>query len=168
MAGPPGSSTRFAYLASRDSNYCSLDPYTVIDYPDDHRMQGACCDAMDMDKYRQQVAGLEKYASIPEVPKDPYDIEAELAKQLLAYDRNITLTGADQATYAAAMQMTEAKGPCCCQCWRWYMTEGLAKFLISVRRLPAAQVAEVVDLVNGCGGPLGDHPNPTHMSAACS
>ena len=35
------------------------------------------------------------------------------------------------------MGMTTDGGPCCCQCWRWYMTEGLAKFLITEHDMPA-------------------------------
>ena len=145
---------RFVELAAQHSNYCLLDPDTVKGYPDDQRMQGACCNPMGPEKYRQQVDGLKQYADIPEVPRDPYDIEAGLAKQLLRYDDTITLDLHDQATYDAAMAMTEDGGPCCCQCWRWYMTEGLAKFLITEQDMPAADVAEIVDLTNGCGGPI--------------
>lgn len=155
MVGGSGSrGGRFALLAAQHSNYCSLDPDTVMGYPDDRHMQGACCNPMDPDKYRQQVDGLKRYAYIPEVPQDPYDIEAGLAKQLLGYDDTITLDPHDQATYDAAMAMAEDGGPCCCQCWRWYMTEGLAKFLITEHDIPAADVAEIVDLTNGCGGPI--------------
>ena len=160
-AGAMGSEARFAYLASQHTNYCSLDRATVAGYPDDQRMQGACCDAMDMDKYQQQVAGLRKYATISEIPKDPYDIEAGLAKRLIEYDDTITLTGQDKDTYDAAMQMTDNKAPCCCQCWRWYMTEGLDKFLITQQHLSAQQIAEITDLVNGCGGPVGATPSPS-------
>lgn len=157
---PRGSATetaadgdRFAYLASQDTNYCSLDRDTVMGYPDSQRIQGACCDAMDRDKYDQQVDGLRRYAGIPEIPQDPYDIEAQKAKELLGYDDTVTLGAADQAIFDTAMAMTEDGGPCCCQCWRWYMTEGLAKLLITREHLPAEQVAEIADLVNGCGGP---------------
>jgi hypothetical protein len=159
-----GSATRFAYLAAHHSNYCNLDPATVAGYPDDQRMQGACCDPMDMNKYDHQVAKLRRYASIGKIPTDPYDIQAGQAKHLLAYDRTITLTGPDQATFDAAMQMTDDHGPCCCQCWRWYMTEGLDKYLITSRHLAASQVADITELVNGCGGPLGSSPSPTDMA----
>jgi hypothetical protein len=152
-AGP--TDARFAELTSAKSNYCSLDAQTVMGYPDDHRMQGACCNPMDRDKYRQQVDGLRRYAEIPEVPKDPYDIEAGLAKRLLGYDETITLDAGEQATFDEAMGMTEDGGPCCCQCWRWDMTEGLAKFLITEHDMPADEVAEIADLTNGCGGPPG-------------
>jgi hypothetical protein len=163
VTAPLGSKLRFVHLASQHSNYCSLDRATVTGYPDEQRMQGACCDPMDLAKYQQQVAGLRQYASIPEIPKDPYDIETRLAKQLLGYNDTITLTGQNKATYDAAMQMTDDKAPCCCQCWRWYMTEGLAKFLIIQRHMPAERVAEITDLVNGCGGPPGSTPSPSNM-----
>jgi len=167
-SGAAGSATRFAYLAAQHSNYCNLGPATVAGYPDDHRMQGACCDPMDMNKYVQQVADLRDYVSIPEIPTDPYDVQAGQAKRLLVYDYTITLTGGDKATFAAAMQMTDDKGPCCCQCWRWYVTEGLDKFLITTRHLPAQQIAEITDLVNGCGGPPGSTPSPTDMTPPSS
>lgn len=118
---------RFAYLAEQDSNYCSLDPDTVMGYADDQHMQGSCCNPMDPDRYRQQIEGLKRYAHIPEVPQDPYDIDAGLAQQLLEFDETVVLDEQDQATFDAAMAMTEDGGPCCCQCWRWYMTSGLAK-----------------------------------------
>ncbi len=123
---------------------------------------------MDMDKYGHQIAGLRKYASIAEIPKDPYDIQAGPAKQLLEYDHSITLTGQDKTTFDSAMRMTADNGPCCCQCWRWYMTEGLDKFLITTRHLSARQVAEITDIVNGCGGPLRSSPSPTDMAPAHS
>ena len=163
-----GSTARFAYLASEHTNFCTLDRATVAGYPDDHLMQGACCDPMDMAKYQHQVADLRRYASITEIPKDPYDIRAGQAKQLLADDSSITLTGPDKVTYDTAMQKTDDKGPCCCQCWRWYMTEGLDKFLITQRHMSAEQVADITDLTNGCGGPLGSTPNPTGMQPAPS
>jgi hypothetical protein len=41
------------------------------------------------------------------------------------------------------------------------MTAGLAKRLITVNLLAAATVARVIDLVNGCGGPLGTAATPS-------
>src|SRR5438552_6977357 len=151
-AAMPGSATKFAYLASEHTNFCQLDAQTVLGYPDTNHMRGSCCNPMDLAKYRSQVTRLRRYSNIPQIPADPYDIQAGLAKQLLRADKRITLTEADKQAYDAAMRMTDDNGPCCCQCWRWYMTEGLDKLLVTQRHMTAPQLAEVTDLVNGCGG----------------
>jgi hypothetical protein len=83
---------------------------------------------------------------------DPYDVPVALAQRLLGFEKSIYLDGAQQATYDAAMTMTPDKGPCCCHCWRWDMTAGLARYLIVRSHWDAARVAEVVALTNGCGG----------------
>lgn len=157
LASPLGSKTRFAYLASQHSNYCSLDRDKVMSYPDDMHMQGACCNPMDMAKYQEQVSYLREYLSVPQIPKDPYDVPASLAKQLLGYEDSIKLASTDKATYDQAMQMTDDKGPCCCKCWRWYMTEGLDKYLITQHHMTAQQIAEITDMTNGCGGAEDTH-----------
>lgn len=154
MDSPIGSQARFAYLASQHSNYCSLDRAKVMGYSNDVHMQGACCNPMDMDKYQKQVSYLKQYSDIMQIPKDPYDIPVSLAKQLYSYENGIKLTGADKTTYDQAMQMTDDKGPCCCQCWRWYMTEGLDKYLITQHRMTVQQIADVTEKTNGCGGPM--------------
>ena len=152
----PGTAAAFAYLSAQHSNYCSLSPEKVMDYADDSRLQGACCSAMDIAKYEWQVKGLRRYSSIQEIPQDPYDISVAQAKELLGYDSALTLTTEQQQVYDTAMGMTDDKAPCCCQCWRWYMTRGLAKFLIINHSMDAEGVASIVDLVNGCGGPMDE------------
>jgi hypothetical protein len=150
----PGTAAAFANLSAQHSNYCSLSADKVMSYPDDARLQGACCSAMDMAKYQWQVDGLRPYSNIPEIPQDPYDISVAQAKQLLGYDGALTLTPDQQETYDSAMSITDDRAPCCCQCWRWYMTRGLSKFLIINHSMGASEVASIVDLVNGCGGPM--------------
>lgn len=137
-------------------------------YSDDMRMQGACCNPLNMAKYQHQVTGLRTFASNPDIASDPYDIPVPLAKRLFTYDTTITLTPAQQAVYDHAISMTEDKAPCCCQCWRWYMTRGLAKSLIAQHGMDAASVAEVIDLNNGCGGTLDttNTPNGPPQSAS--
>ena len=152
----PGTAAAFAYLSAQHSNYCSLSPDKVIGYPDESRLQGACCSAMDTAKYEWQVNGLRAYSSIPEIPQDPYDIPVAQAKNLLHDDGALTLTVEQQHVYDSAMAMTSDKAPCCCQCWRWYMTRGLAKLLIIDHSMAAKDVASIVDLVNGCGGPMDE------------
>lgn len=162
----PGTAAAFADLSAQHSNYCSLSADTVMGYPDDARLQGACCSAMDMAKYEWQVDGLRRYSNIPEIPQDPYDISVAQAKELLGYDEALTLTSEQQKTYDTAMSMTDDKAPCCCQCWRWYMTRGLAKFLIINHSMGASEVASIVDLVNGCGGPMEEDSTAANTEAS--
>ncbi|MGH8721059.1 MAG: hypothetical protein ACREU4_03680 [Burkholderiales bacterium] len=107
---------------------------------------------MDLHRYREQVAGLRRYADVPEIPRDPYDVPVALAKGLISYDESIELDGAQQAIYDRAMKLSEEGGPCCCQCWRWTAFGGQAKFLITRRGYRAKQIAEVWELEDGCGG----------------
>jgi hypothetical protein len=171
-ANPPpaaaGSQEAFTYLSQQRSNFCSLQQSTVMGYSDGMRMQGACCNPLDMAKYQQQVTGLRAFAANPDIASDPYDIPVPLAKRLLTYDSTITLTAAQQGVYDHAISMTEDKAPCCCQCWRWYMTRGLAKSLIAQRGMDAATVAQVVDLTNGCGGALGTTTTPNGLPQSAS
>lgn len=120
--------------------------------PEDARIQGSCCSAMDFDRYREQVEGLKKYADVPQVPSDPYDMPVKLAKELLEYDKTIQLTANQQIIYDRATQMADEKGPCCCRCWRWFAFEGQAKFLITEKNWSAQQIAELWGLEDGCGG----------------
>jgi hypothetical protein len=147
-----GSLEKFRYLATQSSNFCGLQSRAVMSYSDSTRIQGACCNPMDVVTYQQQVRGLHEFAEIPAIPSDPYDVPAALAKQLLSYDRSIKLTSNEQAVFDHAMTRTPDKAPCCCKCWRWYAQEGLAKYLINNRKWEAVRVGRVVTLVNGCGG----------------
>lgn len=157
-----GSDEAFAYLARQHSNFCSLSTATVMGYPDGTRLQGACCSALDKEKYQWQVKGLRRYAGdLPELPVDPYDVPVTQAKTLIAYDTRLTLAADQQTIYDTAMSMTSDKGPCCGHCWRWYMVEGLAKLMIANHSMPATDVAAVVDLINGCGGPREDAIAPS-------
>ena len=162
----PGSDAKFSYLVAQHSNFCSLSPDTVKTYPDSDRIQGACCNPLDAAKYRWQASGLRQYSNVPAILADPYDVPANLAKQLLSADSSVTLTPAQEARFNQAKAMTGDHGWCCCQCWRWYMTEGLAKVLITTYHMNAATIAHVVDLTNGCGGPLGSNarPSPSNRS----
>ena len=158
---PPGSASRFAYLATQRSNSCGLQPETVMGYDDSMRLQGSCCNPMDMAKYAWQVSGLRQYAGIDAIPADPYDIPVSQAKRLLGYERSITLDATKQRTFDDAMRQTRDGAPCCCQCWRWHTTTGLAKYLIVERGVAAVELAKLVDLLNGCGGPL--EPNSAYV-----
>src|SRR5712691_6864105 len=148
----PGTAQEFHYLAAQSSNYCSLWPEAIASYSRSGRLQGSCCNPMDLATYQAQVRELKQYGDIVVIPPDPYDVPVPLAKQLLVYDQSIHLAAAEQSVYDQAMNMTPDKGPCCCKCWRWDADAGLAKYLITERHFGARQVATVVALVNGCGG----------------
>jgi hypothetical protein len=47
---------------------------------------------MDLHRYQVQVQRLTKYADIPQIPSDPYDVPVSLAKQLFEYQATIYLT----------------------------------------------------------------------------
>ncbi|MDO8503965.1 MAG: hypothetical protein Q7S60_04750 [bacterium] len=152
-----GSPEKFEYLSAQTSNQCGAQPTTIESYADTERLQGSCCSAMDLHKYQEQVEGLKKYSRISQIPKDPYDIPASLAKELLGYRDNIQLDSGEQAVYDEAVALSDEGGPCCCRCWRWYTFEGLAKYLITEKGFTADQVAEVWDLEDGCGGAKSEH-----------
>jgi hypothetical protein len=107
---------------------------------------------MDWNHYRRQVLGLRAYHDIQQMPHDPYDIPAAIAKELFNYDRSVHLSRQQQVNYDQAMHLTSEKGPCCCKCWRWHAFEGLSRYLIDQKHFTARQVARVVSLVDGCGG----------------
>ena len=143
---------QFDYLRNNGNSSCSQNFIKNIDMmKDGERLRGSCCSAMDMHRYAEQVTGLKTYVDIPEIPPDPYDIDATLAKKLKGnYD--ITLTLEQQKAYDYAMANSHEKGPCCCKCWRWYVYGGLGKLLITKYHFSGEQVTEVWNLSDGCGG----------------
>ncbi len=158
---PPDSDLRakFAALSGAHTNFCAGSQY-LSSKSDGERLQGSCCSPMEFHGYVEQVNGLKKYSDISQIPSDPYDIPASLAKELLGYKETIQLTSEQQRLYDEAMKMSHEGGPCCCKCWRWDAFEGQAKFLITQYNFSAAQIAEVWDLEDGCGG-SGHHDHET-------
>lgn len=149
---PAGSSVKFADLSRQHSNRCGLQAAEIRAHPDRQRLQGSCCSPMDEPSYQAQVAALRRYAAIPEIPTDPYDIPAGLVKELLHDRAAITLSPAQATTYRQAMQRTPEQGPCCCHCWRWDAFEGLGKFLIARKGWSAPELARLIAALDGCGG----------------
>jgi len=144
---------KFQRLSQQANSSCSKDfRDSIATMSDTQRLQGSCCSKMIFHRYREQIEGLKKYSSISQIPSDPYDIPAHLAKKLLGYEEDIILTSEEQKEYDNAMNMSDEKGPCCCKCWRWYVYEGLAKYLIRNKKFTGEQVAEVWNLSDGCGG----------------
>ncbi len=143
---------KFEELSKNGNSACSLAfPQSIDSMPDDFQIKGSCCSPMDLERYTKQVTGLEKYKDYPEIPSDPYDINAGLAKKLKGY-YDLTLTLDEQRAYDYAMANSMEKGPCCCKCWRWYVYGGLGKLLIQKYHFTGEQVTEVWNLSDGCGG----------------
>lgn len=144
------------YLSQNGNSSCSASfKESIPSLPAGDRLRGSCCSPMNLHRYTEQVEGLQKYSHIPEIPPDPYDIEAGLAQKLLSY-YEIELTPDEQKAYDYAMANSHEKGPCCCKCWRWYVYGGLGKLLIRNYGFTGEQLTEVWNLSDGCGG-AGDH-----------
>ena len=151
-------SAKFEKLSQSGNSSCSGDFKDLIsEMSDTTRLQGSCCSPMNWHRYQEQIEGLKKFSNIAEIPPDPYDIEAGLAKKLQAY-YDESLNPEQQKAYDFAMQNSDEKGPCCCKCWRWYVYGGLAKYLIQKYNFTGEQITEVWNLSDGCGGE-GDHVN---------
>ena len=148
----PGTPAAFRYLVNQRSNRCGMRPAELERFPPTQHLQGSCCDPMDQSTYEWQVKAIRSYAFTAQIPRDPYDVPASLARRLLDYDKTIRLTAAQQATYDRAMRMSREKGPCCCHCWRWNAFRGMSKYLIARPHWTASRVALIIDDVEGCGG----------------
>jgi hypothetical protein len=143
---------RFSYLKTHGNSECSQAfMASIASMPSGARLQGSCCSPMVLNRYIQQVRGLKKYANMPQIPSDPYDIAAGLARKMMAA-YGTKLNPVQQAAYAYAMQHSAEKGPCCCKCWRWRAYGGLAKLLIRDHGFTGPQVTQVWNLSDGCGG----------------
>ncbi len=152
---------KFEELSKNGNSSCSGQfKESIAGMPEDGRLKGSCCSPMSIHRYSEQVEGLEKFKSVSGqnselIPDDPYDIEVGLAQKLIGY-YGLELTPEEQEAYDYAMLNSDEKGPCCCQCWRWYIYGGLGKFLIKNHNFTGEQLTELWDLSDGCGGP-GDH-----------
>ena len=150
--GAAGSEERFLYLSTNGNSNCSgaflasIPNMSVME-----RLQGSCCAPMDKERYREQVEGLKDFKEDAEIPPDPYDIPAGLAQNALRY-ADLVLTPEERKAYDYAMANSAEGGPCCCRCWRWKVYGGLAKFLIRVKHYTGAQITQVWNLSDGCGG----------------
>jgi hypothetical protein len=160
LAGEPPSPeivSKFRDLSQNGNSSCSIDFMNSIpSMPPMSRLKGSCCGPMALHRYSEQIEGLKQYADISIIPSDPYDIDAGLAQKLLAnYD--LPLTADEQRAYDYAMQHSEEKGPCCCQCWRWHVLGGLGKLLVHEHDFTGEQLTKVWNLSNGCGGDTHEH-----------
>ena len=154
----PAMKQTFVKLAAAHTDVCrdlgdkaAIESY-MNSLPNNARLQGSCCNPMVLNKFVSQIKGLKQYSGIPQIPKDPYDVSAASAKQMLGYYDSIYLTNAQQSTYNSAKSKTDDQGWCCCQCWAWYTHAGLAKYLISEHNFTTQQVIAVTNLEDCCGG----------------
>jgi hypothetical protein len=106
-----GLDERFDYLSRNGNSNCSVAfADSIASMPTMARLRGSCCSEMDRKRYAEQVRGLTRYAAIPEIPPDPYDIAAGLAQKAMSYYER-TLTADQQRAYQYAMDKSEEKGP---------------------------------------------------------
>lgn len=153
---------KFEDLSQSGNSSCSATfKESIRAMSDDARLKGSCCSPMSIHRYAEQVDGLQKFKAvsgqnISEIPDDPYDIEAGLAKRLISY-YDLELTPEEQKAYDYAVLNSSEKGPCCCKCWRWYVYGGLGKYLISHHGFTGEQTTEVWNLSDGCGGASEHH-----------
>lgn len=154
---PPAVVEKFEDLSRNGNSSCSVDfMNSIASMPPMNRLKGSCCGPMALHRYSEQIDGLKQYRDIAIIPPDPYDIDAGLAQKLLvSYD--LPLTPDEQLAYDYAMQHSEEKGPCCCQCWRWHVLGGLGKLLVHEHGFTGEQLTHVWNLSNGCGGDSHEH-----------
>jgi hypothetical protein len=148
---------KFSYLNENGNSNCSGKfMKSIATMPAGARLQGSCCAPMDAHRYVEQVRALKKYSAVFDIPPDPYDVSAELARKLMAYyDRPLSNT--EQTAYDFAMKNSDEKGPCCCKCWRWHVYGGLGKYLVHEKKFDGPQLVEVWNLSSGCGGGAEHH-----------
>ena len=153
----PAIAERFNYLSKNGNSTCSATfKNSIPAMSDTDKIRGSCCSPMSLHRYSEQVEGLKKFKevsgqNVAEIPDDPYDVDAGLAKKLLSY-YDLELTSEEQKAYDYAMLNSHEKGPCCCKCWRWFVYGGLAKFLIRHYNFTGEQITKVWNLSDGCGG----------------
>jgi len=130
---------------------------------DADNLGGQCCGTLkNIKSYDIQIKVLsdfiEENGNIEVIPRDPYDMSIEHAKQLTSFDKDIVLSAEQENVYNEAISMSHHGGPCCCKCWKWYVMSGLAKKLIVDYNWNEHQIAELWDLSSSCG-----HDEDTNM-----
>src|SRR5207247_2077611 len=94
---------KFDYLSKNGNSSCSANfKDSIASMADNDRLRGSCCSPMNLSRYKEQTEGLKKYSNVAEIPPDPYDIEAGLAKKLMAHYDDV-LTPDEQKAYDFAM-----------------------------------------------------------------
>ncbi|RMD67972.1 hypothetical protein D6817_00070 [Candidatus Pacearchaeota archaeon] len=117
---------------------------------DDKNLTGSCCGKMRLERYVKQRAYLARYANIQEIPKDPWNVPAKQAHELVDYGLRAKLTAEENEIYKQAFEIFE-EGPCCCKCWRWFAFDGLAEKMIKEKRMGAEEIAKLWAAQHVCG-----------------
>lgn len=100
----------FKYLSQNGNSNCSRSfMESIATMSPDAQLQGSCCGAMSEHRYREQLAGLSKYASIMLIPANPYDVRAGVAQQAMAWFA-VQLVGGEQSAYDVAMANSAEQG----------------------------------------------------------
>ena len=112
---------------------------------------GQCCSPlMDTREYHENLEKLQAYKSMPDIPLDPMHTPVEMARMWIDYDKNTTLSLAEQKIYDEAYAMSKEK-PCCCKCWHYFTNEGIAKKMIKDGQFNSKQIADYWDASDICG-----------------
>jgi hypothetical protein len=113
-------------------------------------MGGQCCGVMlDMKEYHENLAKLQAYKAMANVPLDPMHTPVAVAKMWIDYDKQTTLTADEQKIYDKAYALSEEK-PCCCTCWHYFVNEGIAKKVVKDGASPN-EIAAYWDASAICG-----------------
>ncbi len=114
-------------------------------------LSGQCCGALkDTKEYHEHIQQLQKYSYIPNIPLNPYKTSIDIAKQWIDYDKNTYLIDSEQVIYNQALKESE-EGPCCCQCWHYYVNKGVAKKMIKEYQANSKDIADFWNLSDICG-----------------
>lgn len=143
-----------------------ISPGTIRSMPDDSPNRGGqCCGVlMSVHHYQEQLDALRaEFGTNLAVPPDPYNISVPVAKKWIRYNDEVKLSPVQQKAFDDAMAMSVEK-PCCCKCWKYYVYEGLGKYLL-VNGMTPQQVARLWDLSDACGGPK-EHAGAVHGGGA--
>lgn len=112
---------------------------------------GQCCGILrNTTEYHKHLERLQQYSGIPDMVLNPYKTPVEIAKKWIDYDSSTALNASEQAVYNQALNIS-SEGPCCCQCWHYYVNEGIAKKLIHSYGYDAKRVADFWNVSDICG-----------------
>ena len=129
---------------------CTAGP-TMLASTSGMTLGGQCCGAMkNLDEYNKELASLQKYKDIPDVPLNPFKTPIASAKKWIDYDNATKLTAEEQVVFNQAYAISKEK-PCCCKCWHYFVNEGIAKKMIKDYHYSGQQVADYWDSSGICG-----------------
>lgn len=126
-------------------------PSVHIDSIDGKYLSGQCCGVLkNTTEYHEHLEKLKQYSDIPDIPLNPYKTSVDVAKKWIDYNNKTTLNTSEQLVYNQAMKIS-GEGPCCCNCWHYYVNEGIAKKMIHDYGYNAQQVSDFWGVSDICG-----------------